>query len=319
MAADGKHLEALVTFIERTLLPDGFRVVTNERVFNDEGIQIAEFDIEIRGKVGSTVIAWLIECRDRPSSGSAPGSWIEQLVGRRTRFGFNKVTAVSTTGFAAGAAEFALDQGIELREVKALVPEEFADWLTIRHIHHIERLTTLIHASFLIEESEPEERQGALADLLSRSDGNAAFLKSSKSGDTTTPAYAFSNAAGGIDGLFDDLVANGPEKRVCLHANYIDEDHFVVETTQGPVQLRAIVFNGEICLRETLVPLMHTSEYRHANTGEMISQFASFVPQSVQGMKFSTEMHKMGDTGETHVIFRMGDIGETSVILPPCG
>jgi hypothetical protein len=62
MAADGKYLEALVAYGERTLLPEGFTVATNERIFNDEGVQIAEFDIEIRGKVGSTAIVWLIEC-----------------------------------------------------------------------------------------------------------------------------------------------------------------------------------------------------------------------------------------------------------------
>src|SRR5712691_3000047 len=125
MGADGRQLEGLVAFVEQTLLPQGFEVKTNERIYNDEGVQIAEFDIEVRGKVGSTEIAWLIECRDRPGQGPAPGSWIEQLVGRRTRFGFNKVTAVSTTGFAAGAIEFAQSEGIELREVRTLGPEEF--------------------------------------------------------------------------------------------------------------------------------------------------------------------------------------------------
>ncbi|MBI5042437.1 MAG: restriction endonuclease [Nitrospirae bacterium] len=304
MAADGKHLEALVAYVEKTLLPEGFAVTTNERIFNDEGIQIAEFDIEIRGKVGSTAIAWLIECRDRPSSGPASNSWIEQLVGRRTRFGFNKVTAVSTTGFATGATEFALAQGIELREVKALSPEEFADWLKIRHIHNVERHTMLENASLLIDESEPKDRQRALAELLSKTEGSAAFLKSSKSGNTTTLANAFSSAAGKIEGLFDDLVANGPEKKICLRANYIDDDHFVVETTEGLVRVRTIIFDGEVRLKETLIPLMGISEYRHAKTGEVISQFASFAPQSIHGMKFSTEMHKIGDTGETHVILR---------------
>lgn len=304
MVTDGKRLEALVAYVERTLLPEGFTAATNERVFNEEGVQVAEFDIEIRGKVGSTTIAWLIECRDRPNSGPAPGSWIEQLVGRRTRFGFNKVTAVSTTGFATGATKFALAQGIELREVKTLEPNEFSDWLVIRHIHYVERQTTLLHASLLIEKSEPENKQHALADLLSKTEWNSAFLKSSKSGETTTPAYAFSSAAGGTAGLFADLVANGPEKKIRLRANYTEDDHFVVETIEGPVQLRAIVFDGEIRLKETLVPLMGAEEYRRADTGEVISQVASFAPQSIHGMKFSTEMHKMGDTGETHVILR---------------
>ena len=116
MKPDGKQLESLVAFVEEKLVPDGFSVSKNERIYNDVGIQIAEFDIEIHGKIGSTEISWLIECRDRPSSGPAPASWIEQLVGRRTRFKFNKVTAVSTTGFASGASEFALSEGIEIRD-----------------------------------------------------------------------------------------------------------------------------------------------------------------------------------------------------------
>lgn len=308
MISDGKQLEALVAYVEKTLLPDGFKVTMNERVFNDEGIQIAEFDIEIRGKIGSTEIAWLIECRDRPTSGPAPGSWIEQLVGRRTRFGFNKVTAVSTTGFTAGATEFALAQGIELREVKTLAPEEFSDWLFIKHVHHIERHTTLRHASFLLDTSEPKERQLALANLLSSIDGNAAILKSSKTGETTTAALAFSAAVGGIEVVFDDLTKNGPGKEIRLQANYTDEDHFVIDTSEGPIQLRAIVFEGELRLKETLVPLMVTAEYRRAGSGEVISQVASFAPQSILGMKFSTELHKMTETGETHVLLRrLGD------------
>jgi len=103
MAQNGRQLEGLVAFVERCAPTQGFEVRTNERVFNEDGIQIAEFDIDVRGKVGSTEIAWLIECRDRPADGPAPSSWIEQLVGRKEhRFAFNKVTAVSTTGFCRG-------------------------------------------------------------------------------------------------------------------------------------------------------------------------------------------------------------------------
>lgn len=309
MSSDGKQLEALVAFVEKTLLPEGFKVSTNERIFNDEGIQIAEFDIEIRGKVGSTEIAWLIECRDRPTSGPAPGSWIEQLVGRRTRFGFNKVTAVSTTGFAVGATTFALEQGIELREVKNLAPEEFSDWLFIRHLCHIERRTDLLSALFLLDKSEPEVRQLALKDLLSSIDGHAAILKSSKTGETTTVAMAFAAAVEGVGGLFDDLEENYPEKRIRLYADFTDEDYLVVETGEGPIRLHAIDFDGELRLKVTQIPLMVTAEYRRTTTGEVISKIASFAPQSILGMKFSTELHKMADTGKTHVILRRLDSG----------
>ena len=67
MPNTGKQLEQLVKAIEKSLLPAGFEVLGNERVYSDEGVQIAEFDIEIRGKVGSTYFKWLIECRDRPA------------------------------------------------------------------------------------------------------------------------------------------------------------------------------------------------------------------------------------------------------------
>src|SRR6266481_5910607 len=104
---DGKELEDLVATIERLLVPQGFTVEKNEREYDDAGVPVGEFDITIRGNVGSAPIAILIECRNRPSEGPAPTSWIQQLVGRRLQFNFDKVIAVSITGFAAGAVEFA--------------------------------------------------------------------------------------------------------------------------------------------------------------------------------------------------------------------
>jgi len=276
MATDGKQLEALVAYVERTLLPEGFSVKTNERVFNEEGIQVAEFDIEISGKIGSTTIAWLIECRDRPASGPAPGAWIEQLVGRRTRFGFNKVTAVSTTGFAAGAAEFAMAQGIEMREVRSLSPDEF-DWLVIRHLRQVERRYALEHASLIPHDSDPEVLRQALATFLSQVSPAEAFLRSSTSGECATAAAAFLAAASGVEGISDGLASNGASKRIQLHAQYSDDDHFCVDTGVGSVRLSAIVFEGEVRLVESLIPLVATSEYRRAEAHEVISQVASLL------------------------------------------
>lgn len=116
----GKSLEQLVRSIEEFLLPKGFKVEPNEKVFDDSGNQIAEFDITISGTVGSSSIRWLIECRDRPSEGAAPGSWIQQLSGRKQQFKFDKVFAVSTTGFSPAAVNAAESGNIVLRTVETV-------------------------------------------------------------------------------------------------------------------------------------------------------------------------------------------------------
>ena len=103
MPADGKRLEALVALIEKLHLPEGFKITTNKRVYED-GVQVAELDVIVEGRLGTTDLKWLIECRDRPRDGPAPSAWIEQLIGRKQRLNLNKVTAISTTGFATGGA-----------------------------------------------------------------------------------------------------------------------------------------------------------------------------------------------------------------------
>ena len=303
MKKDGKKLEGLVTFVEEKLLPQGFDVKTNERVYNDDGVQIAEFDIEIRGKVGSTSIVWLIECRDRPSDGPAPGSWIEQLVGRRDRFRFDKVTAVSTTGFAAGAIEFAQSEGIEIREVMDLSPDQFADWLTICQIDQLEIVTTLHHTKILVSESESEERKNVLKKLIKGVTPHDTILKSSKTGELVAPKNAFSQAVCTERTLFEDLIPNGSSKKIRLHVQYPNgKDHFVVETSVGIIRVTAILFEGEFCINKISVPLTSTAEYRYLEKGKPISQMAVFAPQKVNGIEFSMEMHHLAESGETHIV-----------------
>lgn len=303
MSSDGKQLEALVAFVEEMLLPPGFTVKSNERVFNENGIQLAEFDIEIHGKVGSTTISWLIECRDRPGYGAAPGAWIEQLVGRKSRFGFNKVTAVSTTGFAEGAAEYAKSQGIELRELKSLDPKEFSDWLQIPELQYIRRITDLKHANIIINSSESDECKKAAMEVISKANGNDEFLVQSSTKSLANMTQAFFGAVQSIDGAFNDL-ASGQSKKVRILSSYADDDHYLIQTKLGLVRIEQIEFLGELRIEETRVPVVKTAEYRQAETGDSISQLVAFAPQSIHGANLSLELHRIMDSGETHVIMR---------------
>src|SRR5262249_54789512 len=129
----GQELEELVAFVESTFGSKGLEVKTNQKLFDEDGIQLAELDVEVRGKLGTTDISLLIECRNRPSHGPAPVSWIEQIRGRRDRLNFNKATAVSTTGFSEAARRAAKVSGIELREVRSISKETFS-WLGVDHM-----------------------------------------------------------------------------------------------------------------------------------------------------------------------------------------
>ena len=304
MAHDGKQLEALVAFVERTLIPQGFTVTTNDRVVNDEGVQVAEFDVIVQGKIGTGEIKWLIECRDRPSSGAAPGSWIEQLVGRRTRFNLSKVTAVSTTGFAAGVHEFAQAQAIELREVKSLAPEHFADWLKMDYITNTVRHTSLHGAYFQLPAGTSDALVEALASLFPTFDGQRAILRSSSTGEMVSLAQAFSGVAEANQDLFEGIEVNGEAKLVRVLNQYPADDHFYVDTPAGAVTIEGIEFVGELRVLETKLPIIHTAEYRDTKTGEYIDQVVTYAPQSIMGQKFCVELHKLGSTGETHVTLR---------------
>lgn len=317
MSSDGKQLETLVAFVERELLPPGFSVKSNERVLNDEGVQIAEFDIEVIGKVGSTSISWLIECRDRPGHGSAPGCWIEQLVGRRMRFGFNKVTAVSTTGFAVGAVDFAMQQGIELREVASLDPSEFKDWFQISEMRQISHVADLKHATIFLNPTVTDDLKKAALDIITGATGNDEILVSSSSGARTNMTNAFFGAIQSVDDAFKDVVVGKPGK-IRLMATYLEEDHFLLDTALGLARVTQIEFIGELRVEETTVPVVKTAEYRHAGTREPISQVASFAPQSILGMNLALELHRIVESGETHVTMRRLRDDFLPLVQPKC-
>jgi hypothetical protein len=299
MTNNGKTLETLVEFVEKTLLPQGFKITPNKQIRNDNGLQIAEFDIEINGKIGSTEITWLIECRDRPSQGPAPASWIEQLVGRRNRFNLNRVTAVSTTGFSEGAKEFAKNSGIEVREVKELTPECFDKWISMKHISLVERLLNLEKVTFNIKPDEPSDRIEAFSNTLKKQSNDSKFLLVS-SGDTISIHRAYEMLTLNNPDLFIKII---PNKKIRLSVECLDNDPIFAQTDLGKIFIKEIIFEGEISLKETFIR-MEASEYKNSETGDVISQVASF-PFTVGKQNMALEMHKIPASGRTHILLNV--------------
>jgi hypothetical protein len=297
----GKQLELFVAQVEKLLLPAGFEVRANEKIVNDEGVQIAEFDLEIAGKVGSASITWLIECRDRPASGPAPGSWIEQLVGRCQRFGFNKVTAVSTTGFSPSATEYAKKTGIDLRVVSNLSPNDIIEWFPLTHFKIFNKKARLEAYDFSLYE-ETSENIEILQRFMKENPKDGKFLISSETGKVCTVGEAFL-AVVSNNKCFDFAEHDKGEKKVRIRAEYPDDNsHFVLDVGTNRLRLKTIYFVGTVLVDVTDVPINSIMKYA-SDQNEMISQSVVFSPPEAE-FPYDVEFHKLETTGETHILLR---------------
>lgn len=305
---DGAALEGLVRSIEEALIPKGFTVTTNRRLVNEDGVQVAEFDIEVRGRLGSAEIAWLIECRDRPGNGSAPGSWIEQLAGRQTLHGFNKVTAVSSSGFSPGARALAHKAGIDLRTLRSVTAEDVAGWLGMRHIDWVVRHSELQAANFGIAKETSPKLIEALLRWIATFDGRSPILRSTETGRVQSAQDVFSGVTTGTTSaqdFFEGIEPDAKEPRcVALRVQYPnDASHFVVDTDLGPVRITEILFRGELRIVTRKVPVQSLHEYKGEGEDGHIAQVAVF-PVEVLGRKMTLELHNIPESGFTHVVLR---------------
>lgn len=305
MKSDGKSLENLVSFVEKKLLPQGFKVTTNEKIIDEDGINIAEFDIVIRGKLGSSEISWLIECRDRRSDGPQSGYWIEQLVGRQSRFNFNKVTAVSTTGFSAGAKKFAQERNIDLREVKSLSPEDFSDWLKITEIK--QRKISVKSMSYKIIAHPPvmHHVMKNIEERLKISDGNSLLFRSSVSGEKISIMMLLHQTQEKINEIGMRTDPGEPGITIDMDLLFDDEDHLIIDVEETLVRVFSVFCSVNLVVEETVHLLDETAEYKNTLSGEGISQMVSLAPQILfDGLSVSTEIHRIKDTGEMFVRLR---------------
>jgi hypothetical protein len=306
MANDGRRLESFVAFIEGLHFGSETSIKTNVRHHDECGNLSGEVDVEVRGKFGSTEILWIIECRDRPSDGAAPISWIEQLAARRQRLNAHKVTAVSTTGFAPAAKLYAQQEEIELREVRSLDHAEFADWLIVSEVVHVQTLHKPIRVDFIISEGEPESVRRAAADTI-KSGAQNLKLKSS----ATLQHVHINEALAAIFAQCKPQIlkeyANDPCNNVRVLSNYPNpQDHFLLTTVAGDVRILSIDYRFEVRTKVRFLPLTVSQRYSDVS-GIAISDTAGFTPALMGSKLLQLELHNLKSSGETHVVMTCVD------------
>jgi hypothetical protein len=271
-----------------------------------EGAQLAELDILVNGRLGSTELRWLIECRDRPSKGPAPAEWITQLVGRRMVHKFNQVTAVSTTGFSAGALEIATTEGIETRTVTEVKPSDVESWLLVREVNLRSVNCLLMNAGLVLPKSAPDEIKAAATAKFTGMKLGDLRLFANKTAQNVPIGEAFKNAVTMHSEIIDQAPANDPEgKHVRLQVAYSnDADCYLLETDAGPVRVKEIHFEGRVVVTEKVVPLAALTEYKR-DSGAIIAQSAVFQPMAFLDEKqYSLQIHNLRESGDTYLVLR---------------
>lgn len=304
MGSDGKFLDELVSTVESLALPQGFKVERNQRYYDEDGVQEAELDITISGQVGTTHFQWLIECRDRPSQGAGPISWIEQLVGRRDRYKFDRVIAVSSTGFSKASIKYANDQRIELREVSNLDKESLASWLGLSEVTVTKNIHDLKHADLIVESDEAEGRKAAFEKVVTSSTGGDKLLRSVVTGNYVTVTDAFIAVVSEQGNLFDELIENGSGINVVIRAKYLKDNCFVVETESGDVRIAEIIFRGELRIEQEISPIVRMFGYQQTGNDQRISESVAFQSTEVGGVGWSLEFHRLSEDEVIHVLAR---------------
>ena len=305
MKNSGRDLENFVQMIEKSLLTQGFNIDSRELEYNNEGDQIAELDIIVSGKVGTTSIKYLIECRDRPSNGAAPNSWIEQLVGRRDRFKFNKVIAVSSTGFAAGAYEYAAEKGIELRTLSEIDSGDILDWFRVQNFTlfitngDLKNVKVNIHNANKNQEKE-------MIELLSSLNLNSKIFFHETSGDSFSIMdlwnEAMNNARQKEAGLTDGVEIDSSSIRKTLVVNYPNSgQRYYFNLSDGDVLIESIEFTADISVKSELIPVSKITQYGIEPNMNSIAQSVHFdLKYGEKDLDFA--FHKITDEDNSKLV-----------------
>ena len=294
MINTGKDLEDYVMTILGGLLPPDFTISQRVKKYNEKGDQINEFDIIVEGKIFTFTFKWLIECRDRPSQGPSPRSWIENLIARRQLNKFDKVTAVSTSGFSSGAIELAKIERIGIDQVKSFEPDNLLDWFKNNQLLYIRLIFAVKYVALFTlfpNDEDNKKLSASLRDVTVHSE----ILSYKSNTKKISLKFACDDAlrqSQEIKKLVDEdlnLIAN----KLRFDVDYSNpEFQYYLHLENKDIVIRKIVFIGDLNLEKVSVPISKVKQYVSEEDKYVIAESAYFNIH-VDDEDFGLAFHKV--------------------------
>lgn len=274
MARDGKWLEQFVASVERRFTPSGLQVTTNHRKYAKGRGQIAEFDVHIRGRVGTIELHWIIECRDRRTAADA--QWIQACGGRMKQFKFAKVIAVSTSPFTPAALVSAKELDIELRTVRKLRVVDVEQWVAPNNEHVIHRNNDVhvIACKLSWQDGTPPE----VIDEVEREtfSQDSRILRNTKTGKLRTVANAAERAV--PNSFFEKLDAGAPAVVANVEILAEGDNAYEFASSHGTFLVRSFSIEAQLHVTEKRIGFRELTEYTREEPHRALAHTVSFQP-----------------------------------------
>lgn len=299
---DGKNLEQLVADLERVASGSGRKVEINRREFLDNGKQLIEFDIVVTTRSGENEHRCLIECRDRPSQGPAPGSWIEQLYGRKLLNEFHQAVAVSTTGFSEGAIHWAEKGCIELRTAEELSSPE--NWLCSSWITHSK---TGAYSGIKIYPIDTSEQMKTFLSELQANTKEEPMLKFEKHPDLIRPKDLLQNTCLNDKYNFYEGLSPGIERPVEIKYVSIDGPLGCVSLRLGKhdIPLESVLLTGTVKITEYVDQFSSIEAVRETINQTLIGQRISIEPSYSHSHKITAIIETVNEDGSRKISLKI--------------
>jgi hypothetical protein len=252
MKRKGRDLEKVISLLEGALQQSGIQLKSPDFLPDkDTGMQ-REVDISLRGRIGSSDILAIIECRDRDATQDV--TWIEQVISKRSSVNADKVLAVSSSKFSEPARIKAEKNNIELRTLDEINPSDIQDWFVKFPYVLIHRLKPeIMRASFYPQNPDGNEI-----------DAYAPIFKRKLDNKSVSLTDILSSIP--IEKIYQYIPLDGTKVLFKFTLNYPNEqDRFQMSTKLVDIDIESLKIDVFLSIEDEKVPPSSMKVYRNAD------------------------------------------------------
>jgi hypothetical protein len=271
-----RKFEKLVAGIEAILAPHGAVVRWNDRVplLRPIRARAGQVDASIRFRVGSVDVLITIECRKRRHKEDI--RWIEEMMSKKQLLGAARTILVSPIGYSAGAIDLAREEGIDLRVLSEVDPEDILKLIRLETLLRTKVCSRVVGFSFGVA---PNGDPGSLefnetpdgTDVL---DQHIFSCPSIPEGET--PRYWLERFMKADPSWQTGAPSDGSTVRRLLTVT-VPPGHLYLRTTQGDRSILRLQMHLDVWAEVRVINMSHKGTVQYSDPDKALLQHTTFM------------------------------------------